>query len=477
MNHWLLAGILLAIQLGVMLRVLLLPDRSPNARAAWLLAVGLLPGPGTLLYLLLGEPWFAPRLGEKRRIDDTAFDDLANASVADSHAPLDHMPDRFHPPFAFCAAISRMPPVRGNRATLAKDSDDAIDMMIADINAARSTVHLSFYIWLPDTNGKRMTDAVAAAARRGVTCRVIVDDIGSRLFIASPCWAELAAAGVQQCRSMAINPLAGFRRADLRNHRKIAVIDDQITYCGSQNCADAAFEIKPKFAPWVDVMMRLDGPIVIQNQALFAADWLAERGENLGHIFTDSKPVAYADGFDAVAFGTGPLSVRGSMSQAFIALINAALDEVVITTPYFAPDSPLLAALVACGRRGVKTTMILPARNDSRLIALISRAYYGQLQDAGVEIHEFLPGLLHAKTLVVDGATAMVGSSNMDRRSLELNFENNILFHDPRAVGVLSERQQSYLAQSRLVSPAEIAARPARRRALENLATLLSPIF
>ncbi len=121
--------------------------------------------------------------------------------------------------------------------------------------------------------------------------------------------------------------------------------------------------------------------------------------------------------------------------------------------------------------------MILPARNDSRLIALISRAYYGQLQDAGVEIHEFLPGLLHAKTLVVDGATAMVGSSNMDRRSLELNFENNILFHDSKAVGALSERQKSYLAQSRLVSPAAIAARPARRRALENLATLLSPIF
>lgn len=477
MDHTLVVGIMILLQVAVIVRVLLIGDRDPSSRAAWLLAVLLLPGLGVAIYILLGEPWFTPRSRQRSRSDAIAAEDRAIRLIASVRSKLEDLPDRFRASFNYCETLSRMPPVSGNRAELAGDSNDAIDRLVADMDAATSTIHVSFYIWLPDRNGTKVAAAMERAAKRGVVCRAIVDEVGSRLLIQSESWPAMAAGGVRLCKSMPLRAGWGIRRADLRNHRKIAVIDNRLTYCGSQNCADPEFAIKPHYAPWVDIMLRIEGPLAVQNQVLFATDWQTETGEDLTSIFDDPVPPTHTPGFDGLALGTGPLSAKGSMSQVFVGLLNAALSEAVITTPYFVPDAPLLAALLACARRGIRTVLILPARNDSWLIGLISRAYYPQLLEAGVEIHEFVPGLLHSKTLVIDRSLTLIGSANMDRRSLELNFENNILLHDRAVSEAIRSRQDTYLAAAKAVTRAKSGGRATFRRAVENLATIFNPIL
>ena len=285
---------------------------------------------------------------------------------------------------------------------------------------AEDHVHVLFYIWLPDGSGLAMVDAVKRAAARGVTCRVMVDDLGSRTLIRSQHWADMAAAGARLARALPIgNPLSRpFKgRIDMRNHRKIVVIDGRITYCGSQNCADAAFAIKAKYAPWVDAMMRFEGPVVRQNQHLFASDWMACVNEDLSELLR--RPVEHFDpGFTAQVIGTGPAVRYSAMPEMFAALMGAARSELVISTPYYVPDEPIQAALCASARRGVATTVIFPRRNDS----WVGGGQPQLLQDMSrpASIYEYVGGLPHT---VADHRwrtfTDRLGERG--RRSFELN--------------------------------------------------------
>ena len=289
----------------------------------------------------------------------------------------------------------------------------------------------------------------------------------------------MEAAGVNLGRALPIGnillkPLEG--RVDLRNHRKIVVIDNKVTYCGSQNCADPEFLVKAKYAPWVDALMRFEGPIVRQNQYLFASDWESETGEDISHLLTE--PISAVEpGFPAQVIGTGPTVRYSAMPEIFETLIYAARSELVISTPYYVPDDPMQAALCACARRGVKTTIIFPARNDSWIVGAASRSYYDELLSAGVEIHEYEGGLLHTKSLTIDGQITLIGSANMDRRSFELNYENNILFYDHSLTADMRERQDQYLARSRKLTPEMVEDWSWQHRLWNNTIAMLGPVL
>ena len=171
------------------------------------------------------------------------------------------------------------------------------------------------------------------------------------------------------------------------------------------------------------------------------------------------------------------MSPHGAMTDIFVVVLAAAQQRAVITTPYFAPDPPLLDAIVAAARRGVELTIVFPQRNDSRIVGAISRAYYPMLAKAGARIFEFRGGLLHAKTLVVDGRLALVGSSNMDRRSLDLNFENNVLFESAALATAVGEHQRRWLADANEIDHDGVATRPLPRRFVDNLLTMAAPLF
>lgn len=476
---------LLVLHLLVVARAITRPDRTPASRAAWVAVIMSVPSLGIVAYFLLGET----SIGRGRVIR------LHQAEKSLAKPPAPALPSLSAPTHALsdlCTAINGLPAVGGNRIELLGhpgasahqpmlDSVAAIEALVADIAEARDHVHISFYIWLDDVHGGQVADAVAAAARRGVTCRVMVDALGSRAFIRGHRWQQLREAGVHVLATLDDIPRIGHLavgRLDLRNHRKLVVIDNAIAYCGSQNCADPQFSVLARYAPWVDIFLRCQGPVVRQAQWLFLGPWIAETGHALESLpAAHPLPVSLEPGITAQMYGSGPSTPGHAMSDSFVGAIYAAQSELLITTPYFVPDEALLRALCAAPRRGVRTTLVLPARNNSWLVACACRSTYRDLLRSGVAIHEYPLGLLHAKSLTADGQFALVGSANMDRRSLQLNFENNLLIIDPGTTASIRKRQLGYLSASAAVSRDSVEAWPLHVRLLQNAVGMMAPVL
>lgn len=464
----------IAVTLLVTAHILLRRHRQPETRAAWLLIVLVLPYVGALAYLLVGQS----NIGKARaRIMRKVISGLPLPPNRPADPRL--LAQDARALVRVGQSISGYPAVGGNRALLMAGSDAAIAAMVADIDAAQEQVHLSFYIWLDDGNGRAMANALIRAARRGVTCRALVDDLGSRHLTRSALWKDMAAAGVKLGRALPVgNPILRMLsgRIDLRNHRKLLVVDTAVAYCGSQNCADPAFLPKACFAPWVDVMMRFEGPVVWQSQHLFASDWMGNGGDDISDLL--HQPVPEQDGgFVAQVVATGPTYRAAAMPELFASLIYAAQHDLFITTPYYVPTQMIQAAICAAATRGVAVTLILPARNDDFAVGAASRSHYESLLEAGVRLCEFQPGLLHAKTLTLDGDLALIGSANMDRRSFELNYENNILISDQGVTAGLRARQEEWLRQSRPVTLEEVGKWGIGRRLAYNTLAILGPLL
>ncbi|MGY8747890.1 MAG: cardiolipin synthase [Pirellulales bacterium] len=479
--HLTMIGIALHLlaEMCLVLRVMTRAHRDPASRIAWVAVIVSVPGLGMAAYLFFGEVNIGHRRVDRIHEILSKIPPVAEVVACDSENAIPVIPDQYQHLFHAGKSISGFLPLGGNTAELLQDSNAVIDAMIADIDKATDHVHVLFYIWLPDNNGLRMVEALIRATKRGVACRAIVDDLGSRSMIRSEHWSRMASAGVSVATalpigSLLIRPLVG--RLDLRNHRKIVVIDGAITYCGSQNCADAEFLVKAKYAPWVDAVLRFEGPIVRQNQQLFIGDWMSSVDDDLTRYLREPVP-APRPGFPAQVIGTGPTARNSAMSEMFESLFFAARHELTVTTPYYVPDSSIQNALCAAAWRGVKTKIIFPARNDSFIVGAASRSYYQELLDAGVEIYEYQHGVLHTKSLTLDGEVTLIGSANMDRRSFELNYENNILFYDQELTGVVRQRQQQYLDNSQQVTKEMVEAWSFSIRLWNNTLATLGPIL
>jgi len=481
LRHSLIAiGVVTLLELAVIVRILLRPHRDPASRIAWIVVVAALPLVGMFAYLLLGEVNIGRRRAERLQRVLKGMPPFPCNPLARAADATPALPERYRHLFQLGQSISGFESVGGNAGRLFPDSNAMIESLVADIDGAKDHVHLLFYIWLGDHNGLKVVEALKRAAARGVTCRAMADDLGSRTIIRSEHWQAMRDAGVHVAAGLPIRHLllrALLGRIDLRNHRKIVVIDDCITYCGSQNCADPEFLVKAKFAPWVDAVMRFEGPIARQNQFLFASDWMTYVEENLDDILCKPLSAVTPGTVHAQVIGTGPTVRYSAMPEVFETLMFAARREVVVTTPYYVPSDSLQSALCTTAYRGVDTTIVFPARNDSWIVGAASRSYYADLLAAGVKIHEYAGGLLHTKSLTVDGEITLIGSANMDRRSFDLNYENNILFYDAALTGVMRARQQEYIGRSHPVAKETVAAWPMSRRLWNNLIAILGPVL
>ncbi|MFP7569439.1 cardiolipin synthase [Marivita sp. S2033] len=459
-------------------RILLRDDLSPPARLAWFIVLNLLPYFGSIVYFLFGEIDIGNRVNRRH---GEIFEEIRNKAAHFMGAPenAEHLIDpKYRPGFRYAGSINGFHATDGNTAELMADGDETRARIVADIDAASDHVHVLYYIWLTDNTGTDVANALIRAARRGVTCRAMADGMGSRAMIKSELWRQMEEAGVQTATALSFRNIIRTvltSRIDLRNHRKITVIDSRITYCGSRNSADPEFRVKEKYAPWVDIMLRFQGPVVTQNQLLFASDWMLETGENLDGIALESEVIE--NGFPAQAMGVGPTERHGATPQLFANLIACAAFELTLSTPYFVPDATVLEALCAAAHRGVRVTLIFPERNDSWIVAAASRSYYRQLLDAGCVINEFQGGLLHAKTLTIDNKISLVGSSNLDLRSFDLNYENNILLQDEATTQAIFQRQQDYIARSVRVSLPTVLNWPYHRRIWNNVIATIGPIL
>lgn len=470
-----LAFVHYGVALIVSIRVLLRPRLEPTVRLSWILVIELVPLVGIIAYVLFGE--IRMRRTDIQRMSDVR-NQLTNAWV-ESPYTIELTQAEKSPVIAACEAVGGFLPVGGNRFHLLPESDEAMDDLVAAIDAANEHIHILFYIWLDDVSGRKVAEATIRAAERGVTVRAIVDAIGSRAFLRSQTWKRVMASGVQGVEALPVgNPLidALFKRVDLRNHRKIVVIDDRIGFTGSRNCSDNAFAAKPRFAPWIDIFLCIEGPVVRQMQAIFLQDWMSYTGENLGEMLKTIPAVEEPGGIGQIV-ATGPDLRQGSLADCMATMLHEAREEVIITTPYYVPNAALNAAIKSAALRGVDVKLILPERNDSLVVGATSEGFYHGLLRAGAKIYLFKGGVLHAKSITVDNKIAFIGSANLDRRSFEINYEMNMLVIDPQLIHDLEVRKQGYLARSRLLSHEEVLEWSVWRRLRNNTLSLAAPLL
>jgi cardiolipin synthase len=439
--------------------------RSPAATRAWLLLIFFLPIPGLLLFWAIGSPRF-PAWRQAR------FRDLLPFFAQTARALEDSAPDLGDaaPIAALARTLGHMPPAAGNAVELIDDYDAVFDRLVGDIDAARSDVHILVYIFADDAVGQKVAAALGRAVQRGVTCRVLFDPVGSHAWRRGTL-AMLRQLGVEVREALPLHWLRRRTRRDMRNHRKIFVIDGRIGYAGSQNI------VAKDFRPGIvnrELVARASGPVVASLETLFRGDWSLETG---------SPP----DGPVAVPSATGTAMAQLLPSGADYPLegfesllvwqIQRACERVVIVTPYFIPDEDVLGAMRTAVARGVTVDLVVSGVVDQRLVNLSQSSYYDDLLVAGVRVNLFRDFLLHAKNVSIDGRLAVVGSSNVDLRSFQLNEEASLLLYDPGSIAAVEAIQRGYLEASDRLNIERWRARPRLRKLAENIARLVNSLL
>lgn len=449
--------------------------RPPNAARAWLLLIFFEPWLGLLLYLLIGRAYLPRRrFAMQRRIFELVRRVLP-AAPAPEQRVFDALAPQLQPAAQLAARLSEFPPVGGNAFTLLPHYDAALDTLVAEIDAAQRFVHLLFYIFEHDAVGERVSGALEAAARRGVTVRVLMDAIGSRAGLAR-LGPRLRAAGAEVIELMPLRlwgPNAA--RLDLRNHRKIVVVDGRVAFFGSQNIVSAHAN---RGLVNEELLVRATGPVVRHLHAVLLADRYIEtdtptpESDDLTPTPSDvCTPVL------AQVLPSGPGYAEGTAEAVMIALMYGARSRVVLTSPYVIPSEPFLAAMLAAARRGVQVDLIVDAESNKPLVQLAQQSFYDAMLGAGVGIHRHKGSFLHAKHLSVDDQVALVGSSNLDIRSFALNAEISVLVYDRGFLAELAALQAGYLARSEPLTAAMRATAPRHQRVLENLARLTDSLL
>jgi cardiolipin synthase A/B len=447
---------------------------------AWLIVLFVLPILGPALYLFIGEN----RLGQKRADRWRVIHELYTnwQKGLKERAAIDWR--GLHPRGESLArhgeSITGFVALQGHELELLPGWDSFVDALIADIEAAQRTCHLEFYIW--DSAGRvgEIYTALARAAARGVICRVLVDDVGSGPFLKSREAEGLRKVGVKVVSSLPVGLLRMlFVRMDLRNHRKIVVIDGEIGYTGSMNLVDPEhFKATAGLGRWVDAMVRLRGPAVEVLNGAFLEDWELETDEGMAILETaDVHSVPERGNAVVQVVPSGPGLNRASIHQLLLSLLYSAERELVLTTPYFVPDESIMIALASASRRGVTVILNVPERLDSVLARYAGAACFNELLAAGVRIARYEPDLLHTKAITVDGRIAVIGSVNIDMRSLWLNFEISLFIYDLAAAARVRALQESYLAESVDVHPKAWQGRPLPERVAEGVLRLLGPML
>lgn len=474
------------IVIGVSIKVIF--RRLPvGSSLAWILIIGTVPFVGFLIYMLIGDH----RMGRRRmRLGDLVRRyyqkslEIADGAVK-SHPEID---DPFMRIGRVAAKDTGFHVRRNNELQILSQPEQMFTALIEDIQSAEQSCYLEFYIIDPEARVDAVLAAIAEAAKRGVDCKIVADHVGSRKFFKSDWPERLSEAGVDVIHSLPVGVIKTFFiRSDLRNHRKIVVIDRLISYTGSFNLADPdVFNRGKNCGPWVDIFVRMKGDVTESLSAVFHTDHVLDTYErkNLGRIPSLPDIETYhAEGI----FGDKPLQIIPSgpemassvIYETIVSSIYSAQKYIYITTPYLIPDEPLLLALTNASRRGVDVKIIVPKRVDSMLVRFASHSYYGTLLVAGVEIFEFEDGLMHTKAVLIDDSVCYVGTVNLDMRSFYLNLEITLAIYGDDDCRLVKDVVKDYMTNSEQVSKEDWLDGKRSKPVIfaENLVRLASPLL
>ncbi|MFC4224843.1 cardiolipin synthase [Lysinibacter cavernae] len=455
-------------------------NRRPSSAIAWVLAIVFIPFLGALAFLLVG----IGRLPRDRREKQAQINRLMHERTPglDAVGHREEWPDWLSSLVRLNVNLGSLPMVGGNRVALLPDYIGSITAMIEAIDTAVDYVHVEFYILVHDQTTAPFFDALARATARGVSVRVLSDYVTGLQF---PRRAEtrqiLADMGAEWMPMLPLRPFSGhWQRPDMRNHRKLVVVDGAIGFTGSQNLIDSTY-LKPgnirRGLHWHELMMRVEGPLVRELDAVFVTDWFSESGHLLE---LDTTPVVIGsdpDLVDAQVIPSGPSFENENNLKLFVALIHKAERRISITSPYFVPDESALLAIVTAAARGVEVELFASEVADQTLVYHAQRSYYEALLRAGVKIYLYRsPTVLHSKHFSVDEDVAIIGSSNMDIRSFSLNMEVSVMVQGRDFVSALRRVEDDYRAASIQLDPSEWMNRPWRQKIPDNLARLTSSL-
>ena len=483
------AGISLALPVAVIvldvvirvLAVIIVPkNRRPATAAAWLLAIFFIPYAGLIAFLLFGSTKLPRRRRRKQQqINRYVLNATEGIRVATEQP-------EWPPWFASLAALNRrlgaMPLLGGNSARLFGDYDRSIHEMTEAVRAAESFVHVEFYILSLDATTAPFFDAMEEALARGVTVRVLLDHIASlRVRGYRRTLRRLKAMGADWHLLLPVQPYRGrYQRPDLRNHRKVLVVDGRVAFMGSQNMIDRTYDRwtnRRRGLKWKDLMVRLEGPIVAELNTIFISDWFAETDVLLERAARQVVAPVGDEDLDCQVVPSGPGFERENNLRLFNGLIYAAQRRIVLVSPYFVPDDSMLYAVTTAAQRGVQVELFVSEIGDQAVVFHAQRSYYESLLQAGVVIWLYRkPTILHAKHFTIDDDVAVVGSSNLDMRSFTLNLEVSLMVRGRAFVNDLRQLEEGYRRASRRLTLEEWDARPLRTAVLDNVARLTAAL-
>lgn len=450
-------GFLLAL---VFLANLLRQKRSPSSTIAWLLVILFLPYIGVPLYVILGGRKMNPMAGRKSRIYEPPAPKPGEAAGGSTERLL---------------ASYGVPPARaGNRIEMVTSGSDAYRRILGMIDSARSTIHITTYILGWDEGSRGLLERLTARAREGISVRLLIDDLGSWRLPRRKLL-PLTQAGAQVAFFMPVFHVPMRGRANLRNHRKLIVVDGQTCLTGGMNVALPYIGPPGTNRLWRDLAVVVEGPAVADLEAIFASDWrFATHSDPASETTPDGADQPEAAGSaTAQVVASGPDVPGDPLYESLLALIFGARERIWIVTPYFVPDEMLLRALTLAARRGVDVRLIVPYRSNHISADLARASYLRDLHNAGGRVLLYTAEMLHAKVVIFDDQLAIIGSANMDMRSLFLNYEVSLFVPSPDEVAQVAAWAKGLMAHTRRELPKpswplEIA---------ENVVRLLSPLL
>ncbi len=472
--EWTLALIEL-VSVAMALPHVLLRKKDPRAAAYWVALIILVPFLGPLLYLLLGIN-IIRRSGRRYR-DAVPVDSQGRlASYVASLLPeweteVQSMPGLVNS----LNTLSRMNLVGGNSVTVLHNGKEVMPAMLEAIDSATSSISLLSYIFEVKGIGLQFVEALERAVKRGVEVRVMIDDAGTR-YAWPPVTSELLRRGITVRRFMPNHFIGRLLTMNLRNHRKIMVVDGRIGFTGGVNIRQGNMLEEQPDHPVQDLHFKVQGPVVMQMQQVFGEDWQFCTGEVL-----EGKPwypeLEMPGDVSAIGLPDGPDDDTQTLSFAIATALHEAKREVRVLTPYFLPPEPIFSALIACALRGVKVRILLPAENNIPMVKWASRTVYAPLLKHGCRFFESAPPFDHSKALIIDGTFTLIGSTNWDPRSLQLNFEFNLACFDEKLARALMAEFDRKLATATEITLETLAAQTLWEQLRNGTARLLIPLL
>ena len=457
---------------------LLLLKKRPSATLAWLWAIVFIPIVGAMAYFAIGTDRLKRRRLRRRSLFSArAMRERAESGTTDEATLglLQKLPRRDRQFLQLLSKINHLPVSSAENVHVLRDAHVFYSALEGRIKAERHHVHLEFYIWNGDETGRKFLTILEEAARRGVIVRLLLDGVGSHSFT-EDLLKGFTEAGGHFSWFQSLDPKRNRFFLNLRNHRKLQIIDGAIAFVGGMNIGREYEGLDTELGHWRDVQVEAEGNVVGELQDVFADDWFFATGEKISGASYFPETATRTNHLVHVVLG-GPDRRNEPISKSIVSLLNEASDRVWIATGYFVPDDVILAALELAASRGVDVRLLISEKNDHPGLVVVGRSYYGELLAAGVRIFEYSVGINHAKIMLADDQWAMVGSANLDYRSMRLNFELNLLFHSSKRNDELAGILEHDFGLCQEIDQAIFERRPFRTKFLEAALRPLSPML